>query len=386
MAESANNQSLSAVTEGHQYVSVSSSSNNNSNATSSAQSSHRTTRGRPRTSLIHQQQQQQQSGGNSSNNNTSTTTTRKTKEKLSTRSGTKRSVGGSIKSKSKSPRKRIIESDTEDTEEERRVKLKTRPISESSSVQSDIESASTVASRTRSRTVTSHIPLGTSKQSRTKSSVDIKLKSNSEDSSSGSEGSSLLKLRRSQFKKTRQSSSVTIKKAIRDSLQTRRTPTSDLDSLGVDRKSRAKSQTIEEPKPSTSRNLRSHHLHPNQQPNPSTSQTLSTFNSTKLGTRQANQSSCSSSLSGGAVPKKRQKVGEQQQSPDNSGISEKLPNLGARFGRSGFGREPQPNLTDTQVNYILKPDHHQLVIFQSILKFSIYFFCFPGATSRSPKT
>ncbi|EDS38382.1 thyroid hormone receptor interactor 12 [Culex quinquefasciatus] len=45
-------------------------------------------------------------------------------------------------------------------------------------------------------------------------------------------------------------------------------------------------------------------------------------------------------LTGAAVPKKRQKVGDQHQQPDGTAGSHKAPNLGARLARSSGGREP----------------------------------------------
>ncbi|XP_052567078.1 E3 ubiquitin-protein ligase TRIP12 [Culex pipiens pallens] len=60
-------------------------------------------------------------------------------------------------------------------------------------------------------------------------------------------------------------------------------------------------------------------------------------------------------LTGAAVPKKRQKVGDQHQQPDGTAGSHKAPNLGARLARSSGGREPHQQQQHQQQQ---QPQHH----------------------------
>uniref|UniRef100_A0A1Q3F208 E3 ubiquitin-protein ligase n=1 Tax=Culex tarsalis TaxID=7177 RepID=A0A1Q3F208_CULTA len=59
------------------------------------------------------------------------------------------------------------------------------------------------------------------------------------------------------------------------------------------------------------------------------------------------QEGAGGALAGAAVPKKRQKVGDQHQQPDGTAGSHKAPNLGARLARSSGGRE-QPHQQQQQ--------------------------------------
>lgn len=370
MAESANKPMLSAVTEGHQNVGGISNSSNNSESTIAKQSlnnnatrtNQRTTRGRPKviTSPSKTTTTTTSNSGGTSNNqvaaaSSSTKITRKKAEASShntrhTRPGSSNSQKISTKNPikaTKSPRKRIIDTDTEDTEEETHTRgRKKRVTTEAVSVTG---TSSTIASRTRSHgnvpeTETTTITKNTRSSRKTRTN-----NCSTEDTSSAEEY--LHRVKKAPLKHTKaggQQSTITtnpkLKRIIRENLSGSKIPTEG----GV------------------SRNLRSHHYSSSSgfvanqvtlsHTSASTSSTTSagvsgvSNQSSKAGSG-ARLASNSSGLSIVAVPKKRQKVGEYQRGPDNSGgYSDKLSNLGARLARSIGGREPQSNSSDAQVS------------------------------------
>uniref|UniRef100_A0A336LPI2 E3 ubiquitin-protein ligase n=1 Tax=Culicoides sonorensis TaxID=179676 RepID=A0A336LPI2_CULSO len=388
MAESANSPMLSAVTEGHQYVGIRSSSNsnestvtktnnNNNNATRTNQ---RATRGRPK--IITTSTSLSSSGGSSNNqafesesNNkitrkkstahiptssiasTTNYSHRYTKPSSSTSNSNKNKT--QLKSSLKSPRKRIIDTDTEDTEDEINTKdRKKRQVSANLETVPVSGLASTIASRTRSHGNIQETETSTSRSKVPSSSSSRKVRSNlqlnnTEDTSSAEE-IFLHRVRKTHLKpitkggpQSQIATSTKLKKLVREHL----------------------GGTSAEPTAGTSRNLRSQHYSVGSGFSVSTTSTqvanLSYSNSSsssspavpipayscnqqnniKSGTRLASNSS---GLSIVAVPKKRQKVGEHQRGPDNSGYSDRLSNLGARLARSSSGRESQSNSSDVQ--------------------------------------
>lgn len=385
MAESANNPMLSAVTEGHQNIGGITNSNESTivktNKNNNATRNQRTTRRKPRVLTT----SSTSSNSGDFGNNQATTNTKNIRKRrqlevppsTSTCSHISRHTTPGITIKesttknqlkaSKSPRKRIIDSDTEDTEEETRTKDRKKQNVSIEFEATELNcSSSTIASRTRSHGNVSNTNQETS-FSRTKIS-----KTNSrgfrrrfpqlsvEDTSSAEE-TLLHKVKKSRLKHSTKgviqspaSSSVKLKRVVKDH------------------------HLVAEA--STSRNLRSNNNQSGlvcattSQINlniASTSSAGASGSSNKLETRLASNSS---GLSIVAVPKKRQKVGEHQQSPENSGYSEKLSNLGARLARGS--REPQSGSSDIRVRCFFNFSIHQFILLST----------YKGATTKSAQT
>lgn len=376
MAESANNPMLSAVTEGHQNVggitnnseSTVAKTNNNNNATRP--------RGRPRvittsttssnsggsinqavginTKITRKKNQTAEAPPSTSNYSYSSRHTRPGSSNSQTLNISSTSSNIKNQSKSlKSPRKRIIDTDTEDTEEETRTKdRKKRLLNTVFEAAGASGSSSTIASRTRSHGNVPE-PKKDTKTNRIKTTIATSSRRgftylSAEDTSSAEE-SLLHKVKKTQLKYTRgtpqlpTNSNTKLKRIVKDQL-----------SAG------SKFALVTTTEASSSRNLRSHHLsgfvaNTSQATlsNASTSSAGASGSSYQAGSRSgARLASNSSGLSIVAVPKKRQKVGEHQRGPENSGYSDKLSNLGARLARGSGGREPQSNSSDIQVrNY-----------------------------------
>lgn len=378
MAESANNPMLSAVTEGHQTVGgITNSSEStevktsNNNATRTNQ---RTTRGRPRVLTTSKTSTNSSGSGNNQVTGTNTKNTRKknilTEAPPSTstyshsgrhsRPGISNSQNlNTIKNQlktSKSPRKRIIDTDTEDTEEETRTKdRKKRNVSTEFQAAGLNRSFSTVASRTRSHGNVPHSNQETNtSQSKTSTANNRGFRRGfsqfSVEDNSSAEESLLHKIKKAQLKHT-----------------TKGVPQSPTNSTAkLKRIVKENHLSVEA---STSRNLRSNYnqsgfvvasTSQNYLSNASTSSTVAPGSSNKLETRLASNSS---GLSIVTVPKKRQKVGEHQRGPENSGYSDKLSNLGARLARGSGSREPQYNTSDVQVRLSLSFDNCHLILF-----------------------